>query len=133
MTMAQDWVPLQGTTGASDEWGSGWIDLEQRMSFSAGDSLKLEIGGTAKRILVRILKEGQSPDSKVGIIADSNGYVKFEVSQDRIIKLRLANDFANVKQISVHGGPSPWDISLGAQNGPAELNFVAWKKAEQTK
>lgn len=133
MTMAQDFVPLKGKIGKSVEWGSGWIDLEQRKNFTAGDSLRLEVGGTAKKILVRILREGQDSNSQVGIISDKNGHIRFELPKKRIIKFKLTNDFAEVKQISVHGGPNPWNIDLGAGNGPATLIHAAWKKAVQTK
>lgn len=59
---------LAGASGASSQWGSGWIDLAPAVDFKKEDRLKLLIGGTANKIIVRLLPKGQSPDSSVGIV-----------------------------------------------------------------
>jgi hypothetical protein len=93
------------------------------MSFQKGDSLRLKIGGTAKRILVRLLPEGSDPGSPIGIVGGA-----INVPDNRIVKVRLDYDYRNIKQISVHGHSNPWDIFLGANNGPATLIKVEYKR-----
>lgn len=113
-------VPLQGQIGASPVWGSGWLDLASDRDFAKGDVLQLEIGGTAQKVLVRLLQKGQSPDSTDGIIG-----VGVAVPKDRIINIRLSSPYKSIVQISVHGGSNPWGrYSLGGSNGPATLESV---------
>lgn len=108
---------LAGEIGSSARWGSGWLDLATVRDFVAGDVLRLRIGGTARKILVRLLPEGEFPDSSVGIIG---GVVT--VPENRIVEVVLDNDRKNIIQISVHGGPNPWGrFPLGGGNGPATL------------
>ena len=108
---------IAGRLGASSRWGSGWLDLDAATDFSTGDRLRLEIGGTADRILVRLLPKGASPDESVGIIGGPT-----VVPKNRIVEVTLAIDRRQIVQISVHGGPNPWGtFPLGAGNGPATL------------
>ena len=108
---------LSGEFGSSSRWGSGWLDLATVTDFAAGDILRLRIGGTAKKILVRLLAEGKFPDSSVGIVGGA-----VTVPENRIVKVVLDNDRKGIIQISVHGGPNPWGrFPLGGGNGPATL------------
>ena len=86
-------------------------------SFKRGDQLQLRVGGTAHSILVRFLSKGDNPNDPVGI---DGGVVK--VSEDRVVQVTLEEDHADVVQISVHGGPNPWNLyPLGGDNGPATI------------
>jgi hypothetical protein len=108
---------LAGEIGSSSRWGSGWIDLATTTDFAKGDRLRLKIGGTAAKILVRLLPKGVSPDSPQGIIS---GVIT--VPENRIIEVVLATDRKGIVQISVHGGPNPWGrYPLGGGNGPATI------------
>jgi uncharacterized protein YpmB len=108
---------LQGEIGSSSKWGSGWLDLSETMNFKKGDKLRLHIGGTANKILVRLLARGISPDTPSGIV---DGAV--EVPSNRLIELQLDSEYNNIVQISVHGHSNPWGLyNLGAQNGPATI------------
>lgn len=112
--------PLTGTIGFSSRWGSGWLDLEVVTDFRKGDRLRLTIGETADRILVRLLPKGVSPDESVGIIG---GVVA--VPKNRIVEVALDTDRKGITQISVHGGPNPWGrFPQGSGNGPATLEAV---------
>lgn len=109
---------LAGEIGSSSSWGSGWLDLATVTDFAAGDVLRLRIGGTAGKILVRLLPEGSFPDTSVGII----GSGAVTVPKNRIVEVVLDNDRKGIIQISVHGGPNPWGrFPLGSGNGPATL------------
>ena len=111
---------LAGQTGFSEQFGSGWLDLAPATNFEKGTVLRLKIGGTAKKILVRLLPNGQFPGSSVGIIGDA-----VTVPEDRIVEVKLDFSVKEVIQISVHGGPNPWGMHpLGASNGPATLEAV---------
>ena len=108
---------LTGASGSSSQWGSGWIDLAPAVDFKKGDRLKLLIGGTANKILVRLLPKGQSPDTSVGLVGGP-----VDVPKSRVVEVELTQDRKQVIQISVHGGPNPWGkFLLGHDNGPASL------------
>lgn len=108
---------IAGETGSSSRWGSGWLDLGTVTDFTTGDQLRLTIGGTAKKILVRLLAKGQSPDSSSGIVGGA-----VTVPQNRVVEVELQTDRKNIIQISVHGGSNPWGrFPLGGGNGPATI------------
>jgi hypothetical protein len=108
---------LKGKVGSSSQWGSGWIDLVPVVDLRQGDKLKLTIGGTAKRIVVRLLAMGEDPSDPVGIV-DTD----VPVPQDRVVTVTLKEEHPRTVQISVHGGPNPWNkYSLGGGNGAATL------------
>jgi hypothetical protein len=110
-------VELAGTFGASPKWGSGWIDLEAPKDFAAGTKLQLTIGGKARKILVRLLGQGESPDSNKGVIPTPQN-----ASGKRIVEVTLGKAYSRITQISVHGGPKPWGVwDLGTGNGSATL------------
>lgn len=52
---------LAGAIGSSSQWGSGWLDLAPPVDFTKGERLKLLIGGTANKILVRLLPREHRP------------------------------------------------------------------------
>lgn len=112
--------PLKGRIGSSSQWGSGWIDLEVTTSFKQGDKLKFKVGGTANNIIVRFLSKGDNPNDPVGIVG---GVIR--VPETRIIQITLTEEHKNVVQISVHGGPNPWNLyPMGGGNGPATILSV---------
>ena len=116
---SRQWKPLKGSIGVSNRWGSGWIDLDQMMDFQKGDHLRLRIGGTAKKAVVRFLEKGRDPSDPVGIDQIVT------IPEDRIVEVELKNGYRNVIQISIHGGPNPWGLyPLGGGNGPATLISV---------
>ena len=112
--------PILGEKGSSSRWGSGWIDLWRSTDFKQGDNLKLRIGGTADKIIIRFLSKGVDPSAPTGII---NGI--FKVPQDRVVQIDLDKNYNDVIQISVHGSQNPWGrFPLGGSNGPATLESV---------
>lgn len=76
--------------------------------------------GGAKRVLVRLLSVDQNPDEAEGVIGDA-----ITVPANGEIKVILRSAAKNIKQISVHGGPTPWDTNLGSDNGNAKIVSVA--------
>lgn len=108
---------LLGQTGASPSDGSGWISLTTPRDFHRDDRLRLTVGGTASRILVRLLPKGGDPGTPVGLLGGP-----VEVPENRIVEIVLEEDRKGVVQISVHGGSNPYgQYPLGADNGPATL------------
>jgi hypothetical protein len=108
---------LAGATGSSSQWGAGWLDLAPPVDFAKGDRLKLFIGGSATKVVVRLLPRGAPPDTSVGIIADV-----IDVPRSRIVEITIPEYRKQVVQISVHGGPNPWGrFPLGGGNGPATI------------
>ncbi len=113
-------VDLIGVTGSSQQWESGWLDLATPTEFVKGSRLRLKIGGTAAKIIVRLLPKGISSGSPQGIIG---GVIT--VPKSRIVEVSLETDHRGIIQISVHGGPNPWGVyPLGGDNGPATLTGV---------
>src|SRR5271165_2632910 len=109
--------PLRGHIGGSSMWKSGWLDLGPPVDFRSGDIIRLKIGGTAERIMVRFLTVGDSPDDPVGIEGGA-----LPVPSNRTVDLTLQHDYPQTKQISVHGGSNPWGLyPLGENNGPATI------------
>ena len=78
---------LAGEIGSTSSWGSGWLDLATVTDFAAGDVLLLQIGGTAKKVIVRLLPEGKFPDSTIGIVGGA-----VAVPGNRIVKVVLSED-----------------------------------------
>jgi hypothetical protein len=108
---------LVGHIGVSQRWGSGWIDFGSPTEFRAGEKLRIKLRQDgAKRVLVRLLPFGASPDDPIGII----GNQPFSV-QDGVVTVTLDKNYANIIQLSVHGGEQPWNFSLGSDNGPATI------------
>lgn len=117
------WQTIGGKIGKSDRWGSGWIVLDNMMDFKAGCHLRLNIGGTANKALIRFLEQGESPDEPVGIDQ------VIIIPKNRVVEIEVKNNYHNVIQVSVHGGPNPWGLyQLGGGNGPASLLRVEMEK-----
>lgn len=111
---------IMGTTGSSSQWGSGWMVLAPPMDFAKGDKLRVTLGGTAKKIVLRLLPKNQSPDSSAGVVGGP-----IDVPANRVVEVVLTEDRKQVSQISVHGGPNPWnEYDLGGNNGPATIKVV---------
>ena len=110
---------IQSTvTGFSTEWGSGWIDLSSPRNFNKCDKLHLKVGGTARKIRVRLLPKEVSPDLAKEVLPDVYD-VPFP---SRLVEVVLPEDYPSIVQISVHGGPNPWGrFPLVDDNGPATL------------
>ena len=117
LTTAKAGQLLSGETGVSSRWGSGWLDLDNPTDFKNKNKLRLTIGGTAKKIKVRLLPKGRSPDTTAGMLP-----AVFTVPDNRIVELKIQGERPQVVQISVHGGANPWGkYPLGGKNGPATL------------
>ena len=108
---------LVGEIGSSPRWASGWIEFPTTVNFSRGDVLKLSIGGSATKIVARLLPKGVDPNLPESIVG---GIIT--VPKDRVVELRLNADYREIRQVSVHGGSNPWDqFPLGTGNGMATL------------
>lgn len=106
--------------GSSPQWGSGWCDFPSPVAFQKGERLRLAIGGSATKIIVRLLPKGIDPNTTVGVIPTS-----FTVPSTRLLEVTMPHDAPAIVQISVHGGPNPWgQYPLGAGNGPATISGV---------
>jgi hypothetical protein len=116
---AQDWQKLGGELGSSETYKSGWLDLAPPLTFTKGEKLRITVGGTAVKIIVRLLPVGASPGDQTGIVGE------YKVSDKRAVVVTLGEDHEQVKQVSVHGGPNPWGVwDLGGNNGPATIKTV---------
>ena len=108
---------LVGKAAASATWNSGWLDLATPMDLKSGQKLRLTVGGTARRIIVRLQPKGADPDSMSGVIPRV-----LSVPTDRVVELVIPADSPQIVQISVHGGTNPWNqFPLGSGNGSATL------------
>ncbi|MDD5719232.1 MAG: hypothetical protein PHQ53_06055, partial [Candidatus Krumholzibacteria bacterium] len=108
---------LAGEIGSSSQWGSGWLDLAMVTDFTKGDVLRLRIGGSAKKVVVRLLPKTEPQETSAGIIGGA-----VVVPESRVVEVILDTDRKFIKQISVHGGTNPWGkFPLGSSNGPATL------------
>lgn len=106
---------LEGEIGLSKQWHSGWLDLDKPTNFYKGDSLVVIVGGTAEKIVLRLLSSGSDPNSPSGIVGRIH-----EVNNNGEVNVRLSKDHSNVTQVSVHGGENPWGVyPLGSGNGAA--------------
>ena len=114
---------LKGKIGTSSKWGSGWIILDKSVDFKRGDKIKLLLGGTAKKVLVRFLANGETADKPIGI---EGGVIN--VPKNKIVLITISKEYKNVKQLSVHGGRNPWGLyPLGDNNGTATIMRVDYK------
>jgi len=51
----EEWQRIRGRLGASRQYGSGWLDLAATTSFTKGERLRLSVGGTAMKVVIRLL------------------------------------------------------------------------------
>jgi hypothetical protein len=112
---------LNGTPDSDPQYGSGWLNLNPPVDFKQGDRLRLTIGGTAKRIVVRLLAQNQSAKTSAGAIPPPREVPA--APKERTVEVVLEENYSNIMQISVHGGNNLWDgtFNLGPDNGPATL------------
>jgi hypothetical protein len=92
----------------------------QKLVLTLGTPSDYSLEKLARRVLVRLLKAGESPSEKVGVIAPTG----IDVPKSRVIEITIPADYAAVTQISVHGGHHACDQFLGENNGPATLTSV---------
>ncbi len=112
--------PLKGNIGISEHSDSSWLDLEKVRDFKKGDRLRLKVGGTSKKIIVRFLSKKTDPNTPSGVDGDI-----IDIPQDRIIEIVLEENHNEVVQISVHGGTNPWGLFfLGPGNGSATILYA---------
>jgi hypothetical protein len=120
LTAQSAWKPIEGTPGSDSRYGSGFIDLTPVVDFMHGEKLKLQIGGSAKKVVLRMLPAGANPNEPVGIVGT------FAVPSGGVLIVTLDAEHPHTKQISVHGGPNPWGMyPLGGSNGAATLETAA--------
>jgi hypothetical protein len=113
---------LQGKPGTSSD--SGWIDIPST-DFSKGDHLVITVGGSATAVVVRLLPKGSNPNQPNVIVAEKAA-VKMS---DHTVDVELTADYKHITQVSVHGGPMPWDMfPLGDTNGRAILLKVEHRR-----
>ncbi len=106
----------------SPRYQSGWCDFGSPVSLTRGERLRLVVGGTASRVIVRLLPAGGDATTPVGAIPTA-----YPVPPSRELDLTLPADVRDITSISVHGGRNPWGLfPLGASNGPATLAGV-WR------
>jgi hypothetical protein len=117
---------LIGTLHKSTDAGSGWVNLQKPIDLRKGDRLRVQVGGAAAKILVRVLEDLNAADEPVGI----EGGVR-DVPADRTVEVAIAADHPATKQISVHGGARAWSVPLGKDNGPATIESVELLGAPQ--
>jgi hypothetical protein len=95
------------------------LDLRPMSDLHRGTRLRLQVGGSAQKVVIRLLSQGDSPDSPSGIVGS------FDIPGDRTVTVTLDTDYRNVVQISIHGGVKPWRMfPLGGGNGPAYVTQV---------
>jgi hypothetical protein len=111
---------FSGSIGSSAQWSSGWIELDAPTDFRRGEPLRLTVGGSARKVVVRLLGRFDDPNSPNGV----DGGV-LDVPPNGTILLTVQRDHPATRQISVHGGVNPWGLyRLGGGNGPATLLSV---------
>jgi hypothetical protein len=111
--------PLNGKYGASPKWGSGWMDFTPPINIESSTCLRIEVGGTASKVLIRLLPHGEDAGQPVGIMGGIHA-----VPSSRILMARITNKHPNISQISIHGNPKAWQFNLGINNGPATLESI---------
>ena len=89
------------------------------LSFKKGDKLLIKLDGTAENVVVRLLPSSGDPGTSIGIEGKTR-----KVPVDKAITVTLEHDHSGIKQISVHGGQSAWNIPLGANNGNASIASI---------
>ena len=115
---------LHGKIGSSRQYYSGWLDLQSITKFQIGDELIIRVGGTAQQVLIRLLPKDGDPSSPIEIVGNAR-----RVPPDHVIRVILESNYSQIKQISVHGGPSPWgQYDLGATNGYATIVNVILRR-----
>ncbi|MCG6936685.1 MAG: hypothetical protein LJE83_00735 [Gammaproteobacteria bacterium] len=118
---------IEGETGASPETNSGWLNLAKMSDFERGGKLLVHVGGTADKVLIRLLSKGTNPEQPIGMEGG-----RHEVPDDRVVEAMLERDHKDIVQISVYGGPKPWGFfPLGEDNGPATILGVKYFKPEK--
>lgn len=119
------WQRMAGTLGKTIGGKAGWLHFEPPLPLTPDDCLLLLLGGDAKRILVQFLYRPFPTDSPLGL-----QYTPRVVPPTRMIELRPPSNPVSATHIIVHGGPTPWGVELGSDNGPAAVQEIYRKKGE---
>jgi len=115
----ESWQRIPGKLGSSASYNSGWLDLEAPTNFAKGEKLRILLGGTASKVVVRLLPAQAAADDQSGILGE------YKIEKSRVLVITLGEDHEKTKQISVHGGPNPWGVwDLGGGNGAATIKTV---------
>lgn len=93
-----------------------WLQLASPLNLASGERLRLLVEGSARRIAVRLLPRGASPDSPTGLIG------AYDVPEDGVVMVALPRAAAHTVQVSVHGLQRPFGLlEFPRDNGPATL------------
>lgn len=113
----------------SPQRSSGWCDFSTPVAFKKGERLRLAVGGSAKKVIVRLLPKGGDPNTTLGVIP-----TPFTVPPDRFLVVTVPSDAPAIIQISIHGGKNPWgQYPLAAGNGAATISGVERLPAQPAK
>ena len=105
---------------SSAQWGSGWLELDALTDLRRGETLRLALDGTARKVVVRFLSRADDPNSPNGVDGGA-----LDVSPSGVVELTLKRDHLATRQVSAHGGVNPWGLyRLGGGNGPVVLLSV---------
>jgi hypothetical protein len=110
---------IEGLTGTSRPYFSGWLDFKAR-DFQNGDRIVVTVGGTATSVLLRLKEENGDANQPDIVVAE-----KLVVGKDRTVEVTLTSDYKKITQVSAHGGPRPFGIyDLTPSNGYATVTRV---------
>ena len=119
---AQDRV-LSGVAGSEaggsqeNRWCAAWWDLPAPMSFSAAEIVCVNVLASKNtNVLVRLLPKDSSPQNAAGIV----GGIR-QVPQNGAIRVPLTKDYADVRQISVHGCKAAFNTTLPNESSDGAL------------
>jgi hypothetical protein len=111
---------LSGTIEDDRANYSSYLNLRTPLTLQQDDTLVIRLGGTARRVKVRLLQNLGHANQPVGVL-DST----FEVPASKIIVVPVQYSVTSVRQISVHGGPNPFGrYPLMEGNGPAIIYSI---------
>jgi hypothetical protein len=107
--------------GPADDplYQSSWLDLSEPTNFARGDTLKLTLSGSARTVVVRLLRAGESSDQPNGIEGGER-----TIPEGGVLEVTLSKSYANVTHVSVHAGRTAWTRKLRAYNAPVKLESV---------
>lgn len=111
---------LPGRIETYREHNSSALMLSPAVDFRTGDILRIKVVGSAKKIIIRLLPKGEEPGRSVGVVGGP-----VDVPSGGLLELILPEDRNQVSQISVHGGPNPWDYNLGEGNGAVSIQSAS--------
>lgn len=112
-----EFVRFNGRIDNDRHWKSAWIDVTPPMELPSGTKVRVKVGGTAQRMILRVLRVGDDENTLIGVTGDI-----IDIPENREVEVTLDNTFSNVRQISVHGGSNPFgSFPMGDENGHVTL------------